>query len=40
MCMAVEAVICERVSVGGFPANREKYREKLPCDGPDPRQML
>ena len=32
--LAVEAVICERVSVGGFPANREKYRENEPLLSP------
>ena len=34
--LAVGAVICERVSAGGFPANRERYRENGHFDGAYP----
>jgi hypothetical protein len=30
----VEAVTCQLVSIGGFPANREKYREDCHVTGP------
>jgi hypothetical protein len=35
--VAVEAVSCEQVSVGDFPANRERYRENGHVDGAYPR---